>query len=322
MNQPESERIARNEKAEISPDLNGSLGLSVVLPVYQESGQIQATITRLVGVLRQIGVSFEVIPVDDGSNDGTHAALQELGKTFSPYVRVVTHPYNKGNGAAVRTGIRAARGNLIACMDADGQHDPEDLREMLPLMSDYDIVVGARRDNYAGSWFRKFANRFYNGLASWLADFRIEDLTSGYRIFRASIVKKYAGLFPARFSYPTTSTLVFLKGGYNLKYVPINAQRRQGGSSKISIMSDGWKFVVIIFKIIVLFEPLRLFLPLAICSFFLAIVSTIYTSLSIQSLHIPNSSVILFVLGVVILLLGFLSEQITATQISLRDEAD
>ncbi len=300
--------------------VDGALPLSVVLPVYQEQDQIHTAIVNLIDVLNETGMRYEIIAVNDGSGDGTLEQLMNLEEQFPNSLRVISHPYNKGNGAAVKTGIRAARGEIIACMDADGQHDPADLGQMLPYMSEYDLVVGARTEDYGGKWYRNVANRLYNSLASWLTDFRIEDLTSGFRLFRGSVVKKYVQLFPARFSYPTTSTLIFLKGGYSLKYVPIHARKRQGGTSKIRIMNDGWKFIVIIFKIIVLFEPLRLFLPMAMFSFLLAALSTLYTWWSIGSLHIPNSSVIFFVLGVVVLLLGLISEQITALQVSLRDD--
>jgi glycosyltransferase involved in cell wall biosynthesis len=294
--------------------------VSVVLPVYQEREAIRTIITRAVQVLRQIGLTFEVIAVDDGSTDGTCEVLQELSGEFPRYLRIIRHPYNKGNGAAIKSGIRAARGEVIACMDADGQHDPHDLLRMLPYMAEYDLVIGARTQSYQGVWYRNLANRLYNALASWLTQFPIEDLTSGYRVFRASIVKQYVHLFPARFSYPTTSTLAFIKGGHNVKYVPITVRPRQGGKSKIKLVSDGWRFIIIIFKIIVIFEPLRVFLPTALILFLLAVASTAYSMWSLGRLHIPNSGVVLFVVSVLVVLLGLIAEQIAALQILTREE--
>lgn len=310
--EPQAQPAVRHDAPEIS----------VILPVYDEREVIRDSIIRLIRYLESLGRTFEVIAVNDGSKDGTDTVLHDLCYEFPVHLRLINHPYNKGNGAAVKTGIRSSRGWVIACMDADGQHDPCDLGRMLSYMDEYDLVIGTRARNYQGKWYRNLANKIYNGLASWLTQFRIEDLTSGYRLFRASVVKKYVSLFPSRFSYPATSTLVFLKGGYSIKFVPINIKPRQGGSSKIRLFHDGGRFLIIIFKIVLLFEPLRLFLPIALIAFLLAGASMLYDTWTLQTLHIPNSSVLLFVMGLFVLLLGFLSEQITSIQVSLRDAVD
>jgi len=297
-----------------------TLDLSVVLPIYQELDVIKTSISQLMEVLSQTDLKYEVIAVDDGSTDGTQEQLLALQKEFANFLKIVTHPYNKGNGAAVKTGIESALGEIIACMDSDGQHDPSDLLQMLDCFPEYDLVVGSRTKKYAGSWYRNLANRFYNLLASWLTRFPIQDLTSGYRLFRASVVKKYLHLFPARFSYPTTTTMAFVKGGYNVTYVPINACPRQGSESKLNPAGDGWRFLVIIFKIIVFFEPLRVFLPTAFTLFFLAFASSVYSVWSLERLYIPNSAVILFVVGVLVLLLGLIAEQIAMLQITTHSQ--
>ncbi|MDA2936694.1 glycosyltransferase family 2 protein [Acidobacteria bacterium AH-259-A15] len=294
----------------------GTLELSVVLPVYQELDVIKTSISQLMEVLSQTDLTYEVIAVNDGSTDGTQEQLLALQTEFANLLRIVTHPYNKGNGAAVKSGIESALGEIIACMDTDGQHDPSDILRMLDYFPEYDLVVGTRTQDYAGVWYRNLANRFYNLLASWLTRFPIQDLTSGYRLFRASVVKKYLHLFPARFSYPTTTTLAFVKGGYNVKYAPINACPRQGSESKLNLARDGWRFLVIIFKIIVLFEPLRIFLPTAFTLFILAFASSVYSVWSLERLYIPNSAVIFFVVGVLVLLLGLIAEQIAMLQIT------
>lgn len=291
------------------------LELSIVLPAYQEMNVVDTSIRRLIDTMRKSNIAYEIIIVDDGSTDGTQGVLQGLSSEFPDKLRVITHPYNKGNGAAVKTGINNARGTTIICMDVDGQHDPEDLFSLLRHKSKYDLVVGARTKGYKGLWYRNLGNRLYSALASWLARFKIEDLTSGYRLFNASIVKQYTHLFPARFSYPTTSTLAFIKGGHNVKYIPINVSPRTDNSSKIKIVRDGWHFLVIIFKIIVIFEPLRVFIPTALVFFLLAFISIAYSIVSLGRLYIPNSGGVLFIVGVLVVLLGLIAEQLAALQV-------
>ncbi len=296
--------------------------LSVVLPVYQEHDAVEDVVSEVFDVLGDSEYSFELITVDDGSTDGTADVLQATAERLGDRMRIVTHPYNKGNGSAVKSGIRSARGEVVACMDSDGQHDPKDLLRMIAYMDQFDLVVGARTSEYKGPWHRKLGNAFYNSLASWLTRFKIEDLTSGCRMFRASAVRRYLHLFPARFSYPTTTTMAFIKGGHNVKYVPIQARTRRGGDSKISLGRDGSGFVAIMIKMIVLFEPLRIFLPVAIVFFVLGITSSAYGVWSAGRLVIPNSAAVLFVVGVLVVLLGLISEQIATLEVSERGPTD
>ncbi len=257
---------------------------SVVLPIYNEETIIPVTIGKIIEVFVQKDLDWEVVAVDDGSSDNSFAVLKEMESEFPQSLKVVHHPYNKGNGAAIKTGIKVASGDYIVCMDIDGQHDPEDILKMLPYLDEYDLVVGARPFKNDGSWYRNLANKFYNQLASSLTGFKIEDLTSGYRIFRADVVKKFYHLFPQRFSYPTTSTLALLKGGYNIKYVPINIRPRQAGASKIRLFRDGFRFTTIIFKIILLFEPMRVFVPVTIASFVLGLIGMVISIVQVNQL--------------------------------------
>ena len=293
---------------------------SVVLPVYNEEEVISSTIHDIVAVFNRMDLEWEIVAVDDGSDDQSVDVLRSLESEFGSAFKLVRHPYNKGNGATIKTGIRNASGEVIVCMDCDGQHDPEDILKMLPFLGEYDLIVGARPFKEDGVWYRNLANRFYNGLASRLTDFKIEDLTSGFRIFKADVVKKFYHLFPQHFSYPTTSTLALLKGGYNIKYVPINIQPRKTGASKIRLFRDGLRFTTIIFKIILLFEPMRVFLPVTAAAFILGFVSTILGMIQAARLYVPNSAVVLFVLGVISFLMGILAEHTTAIQMAIIEK--
>ncbi|GAB4500241.1 MAG: glycosyltransferase family 2 protein [Anaerolineales bacterium] len=290
--------------------------LSIVLPVYNEKDTLPNLISDCIAVLRDSGLNFEIVAVDDCSNDGTDQVLQDLKSTYPSVIRVHRHPYNKGNGSAIKSGIRTAKGEWICCMDADGQHDPRDIFEMLKYTEQYDLVVGVRPVGKQQK-YREFANAFYNRLASWLTGFKIEDLTSGFRLFKGSLVKLFVPLFPSGFSYPTTSTLVMLKTGHNVKYVPINIRPRQGGRSKIHVLNDGWKFVLIILKIFMLFDPIRIFLFISLVFFLLSGISFLDAVITLKALHIPNSSVLFFLVGVLVLSLGFISEQIASLQLTL-----
>ncbi len=283
---------------------------------------IESVVTEIVEAFADSPYSFEIVLVDDGSTDDTGEAAGRLNAEHPDVLRVISEPYNKGNGSAVRTGIRAARGRLIGCMDSDGQHDPRELLRMIPLAEDYDLVIGARTADYRGSWHRKLANRLFSALASWVTRFPVEDLTSGCRTFRTRLVRRYVHLFPARFSYPTTSTLAFIKGGHNVVFVPIAVRPRLSGSSKIEALGDGWRFLVIILKIIVIYEPLRVFFPVAMGLFLLGAASTAYSIWSSQQLFVPNSAVVLFVVGVLVVLLGLIAEQIAALQVAGTDEGN
>lgn len=293
--------------------------LSVILPVYNEKDTISSVIIDCIKVLGGKYDRFEVIVVDDHSIDGTKEILEEQKRIYPNILCVQSHPYNKGNGAAIKTGIKAARGEWICCMDADGQHNPSDIFEMMAYTDQYDLIVGARPHGRQKK-HREFANQLYNHLASWVTNFPIEDLTSGFRLFRASVIKRFVPLFPSGFSYPTTSTLVMLKTGHNVKYVPIDIRPRQGGKSKIQILKDGWRFVVIILKIIMLFDPIRVFLFISFGLMLSAVISFIDASIIVGSLHIPNSSVLFILVSILILSIGFISEQITSIQLTILDK--
>lgn len=290
---------------------------SIVIPVYNEEDVIDQTVGELRKVLREAGVSYEIILVDDGSTDGTKIKLKGFESRFPGEIRTLTHAYNRGNGAAVRTGIESARGEIVACMDADGQHDPRDLPKLLLAAPECDMVVGARTRDYPGPWHRNLINRFYNAFASWVTQFPIEDLTSGFRLFRRKAILPYLNLFPLRFSYPTTSTLALIKAGHPIRYVPIQGRVRRGNRSKIRYLTDGPHFLMIMVKIMVLFEPLRVFIPVSGILFLLGLGTTFHSLWALKRLYIPNAAVMFFLVGIFVALLGLVAEQISQLAVPL-----
>jgi glycosyltransferase involved in cell wall biosynthesis len=285
--------------------------LTIVIPAYNE----EANIAQVVRRTRATKPLCEVIVVDDGSTDRTPLEAEAAG------ARVVRHPYNKGNGAAVKTGIRAARGEVILLLDADGQHSPEDIDRLLEHIGPYDLVVGARTPDSDSARTRDFGNWVFRTLASYLVEMKVPDPTSGFRCFKRDKVMDFIHLLPNQYSYPTTTSLSFIKAGYNVKHVPIKAHRRQGGKSHIRPWRDGVKFVTIILRMITLFNPIKIFMPLAFIWFMLGVVYGLGNYFFAGG-KIPNGSVLLISISVLIFLSGLISEQIAALRFernSLRD---
>ncbi len=279
--------------------------VSVVVPAYNES----ASIGSLVSALRLAGSWREIIVVDDGSSDDTGARAAEAG------ARVIRHPYNKGNGASVKTGIRNAEGSFILILDADGQHRPTDAPRIVAKLADYDLVVGARSSATQAGVARRAGNAALNAIASYLAGQPIPDLTSGFRAARREYLMEFLHLLPNGFSTPTTTTLAFIKAGYSVWFEPIDAAARLGRSN-ISFGADGVQFFVILLKVITIFSPMRVFLPLSAASFAVGGAYAVWTILT-QS-HVTNSSVLLILLSVIIFLVGLVSEQISSLRFENR----
>jgi glycosyltransferase involved in cell wall biosynthesis len=277
--------------------------LSIVLPAKNESAAIGSTVA---GIRQQYPdtAEVEVLVVNDGSTDDTAAVAAAAG------ARVVHHPYSKGNGAAIKTGAREARGCIIVFMDADGQHNPADIPRLLEkLEQGYDMVVGARQKGSQASVGRGLANGLYNRLASWMTGHKVEDLTSGFRAVRADKFREFLYLLPNGFSYPTTSTMAFFRAGYSVAYVPIHAAKRIG-KSHIRLLRDGARFLLIIFKIGTLFSPLKIFAPVALVMFLLG---TGWYGWTFFTLHrFTNMSALLYTGSVMTFMMGLISEQITA----------
>jgi glycosyltransferase involved in cell wall biosynthesis len=272
---------------------------SVIVPAFNEG----LSVGQLVGDLRHAAQWHEILVVDDGSADDTGERASAAG------ARVIRHPYNKGNGAAVKTGIRQASGMFILIVDGDGQHRPDDALRLVSQLNEFDLVVGARSSETQATESRRIGNALLNKLASYLTDRPIPDLTSGFRGARRDCLLEFLHLIPNGFSTPTTTTLAFLKAGYSVQFVPIEAAARQG-VSKIRLGSDGAKFVLILLKLITIFSPLRIFVPVSVATFTLGAAYAVWTAVT-QS-HITNSSVLLILLSVIIFLIGLVSEQIAS----------
>jgi len=280
--------------------------VSIVVPAFNE----EPAIGRLVQALRAGGAWREIIVVDDGSSDATAERAREAGAA------VVRHPYNKGNGAAVKTGIRRATGEFVLVVDGDGQHQAADAARLVSRLGEYDLVIGARSAGTQATHARLLGNQALNWLAGYLTGRAIPDLTSGFRGARRSHLKEFIHLVPNGFSTPTTTTLAFIKAGYNVCFEPIEAAQRVG-HSKIRLARDGVRFLLIVMKIVTLFSPFRVFLPISLAAFLVGAGYAAWT-IATQS-HVTNSSVLLIMLAVIVFLVGLVSEQIAALRFEGRE---
>ena len=274
--------------------------LSIVIPAKNESGAIG----QAVAGARERYPDAEIIVVDDGSTDDTASVAEKNG------ARVIRHPESLGNGAAVKSGARAASGEIIAFMDGAGQHDAAEFEALFARLDQgFDMAIGARRSGSHANVGRLWANGIYNVVASWLTGRRIPDLTSGFRVVRADMFKRFLYLLPNGFSYPTTITMAFLRAGFSICFEPIPVAKRVG-KSHIRPIRDGVRFMVIIFKIATLYSPLKIFLPISALFFATGAGWYFHTYLTIG--RFTNMSMLLFSASVIVFLIGLISEQITS----------
>ncbi|MBN2719489.1 MAG: glycosyltransferase family 2 protein, partial [Proteobacteria bacterium] len=280
------------------------VSVSFIIPCRNEEGSIGPLIDGIRRVMESREESWEILVVDDASTDSTGKNARSAG------ARVITHPYNIGNGASVKTGIRAAQGEIVVMMDGDGQHSPEAIPQFLEALEDHDMAVGARTASSHAGVHRLLANTIYNWLASYVSKRKILDLTSGFRATRKAIAMRHLYLLPNTFSYPTTITMSYLRSGLTIKYVPIEAAKRSGQSrSKIRPFIDGTRFFLIITRVATIYSPFRVFLPV---SAFLFLVGCIYYIYTFTTIHrFTNMSMLLFVSSLIIFMLGIVSEQIS-----------
>ena len=283
-----------------------SCAVSIIIPVLNEAESLR----ELLEDIRALEIAHsEILVIDDGSVDGS----SEIA--FNAGANVVRHPYNIGNGAAVKSGIRAAQGRRLVLMDGDGQHQPADIPKLLAQCEGYHMIVGERAKGSKLRFHRYAANIFYNLLASYVTRFKVKDLTSGFRVLSRRDALRFIDLLPNTFSYPTTLTLAFLRSGLTIKYVPIQSLYR-AGQSKISLLTDGIRFLLIITKIATLFSPFRIFLPVSMFFFFAGLTNYIHTYLT--QYRFTNMSVFLLTTAVIIFMLGLVSEQIALLRMEQR----
>jgi glycosyltransferase involved in cell wall biosynthesis len=273
--------------------------VSVIIPAYNEARHI-GHVVSYIGVHHP---DFEIIVIDDGSTDGTGNKATEAGAI------VYRHPYNIGNGAAIKSGVRLASGRVLVFMDADGQHDPGDMDQLLQHFPEFDMVVGARPEGAQDSKIRALGNRIYNRLASYVTNFDIRDLTSGFRAVKSDLARNLLYLLPNTYSYPSTLTLGLLRSGKSVKYVTINVQSRKTGKSEIRIIKDGVRFFMIIVRICTFYSPLKVFLPTSVGLFLVGLAYYAYTFFT--SGRFTNMSALLFTTSMLIFMLGLISEQIS-----------
>jgi len=280
--------------------------ISIIIPAHNEAENIG----NLVREIRTLYPAAEVIVVNDGSTDETANVAHEAG------AEVYSHPYNIGNGAAIKSGIRAASGDIMVFMDADGQHNPEDVARLLELFPEYDMVVGARSFAGQASFGRAIGNKIYNWLGSYVAKFPIHDLTSGFRAVKADIAHGFLYLLPNTYSYPTTLTLGVLRTGRSLKYIPIRTQPRKQGTSGIKLFRDGVRFFMIIIRICTLYSPMRVFLPVSFSMILLGLINYAFTYFT-QG-RFTNMSALLLTNGVLVFMMSLISEQISQMRFERR----
>lgn len=285
--------------------------LSVIIPAKNEAEGLRSLLPQLVSHLS----GAEILVVDDGSSDDTPAVCAQY------QIRCLRHPYSKGNGAAIKTGARAARGRVLLFMDADGQHRPQDIPRLLDQFAQgYDMVVGARQQGSHAGAHRAVANDVFSRFASWMVMQPIADLTSGFRVVDAARFRQFLYLLPNGFSYPTTITMSFFRAGYSVAYVPIHAPPRISGVSHVNPLRDGLRFLLIIIKIGTLFSPQKLFLPVSAGFFVTGLLYYLYTYMS--SGRFTNMSALLFISAVLTFLIGIVSEQISALHYKDIDTQD
>jgi glycosyltransferase involved in cell wall biosynthesis len=273
--------------------------ISIVMPAKNEAVNLRKLLPNLLSKFPEA----EIVVVNDGSTDDTVSLCQSLGVT------VVTHQYSKGNGASIKTGARAAKGETIVFMDGDGQHKPEDIERLLAVYRQgHDMVVGARSAATQASMGRLVANTLYNRLASRIAEQQIKDLTSGFRVVNRHKFLKFLYLLPNGFSYPTTITMAFFRAGYSVSYVDIEAGKREG-KSHINLLKDGLRFFIIIFKIGTLYSPLKIFMPVALSFFGTGLGYYLYTFYRYHTF--TNMTAVLFISAIIVFLIGLVSEQVT-----------
>ena len=272
--------------------------VTIIIPAYNEEEGIADVITQL----KELSKNYEILVVDDGSTDNTYNLAAETG------VKIIRHPYNKGYGAALKTGVRNAEADIVLFMDADGQHKSSDIEKIIQYIGEYDMVVGARTKKSKISLLRRPGKKILSITANYLAGMEIPDLNSGFRALKKSIAMEFMHILPNSFSFSTTITLALIISGYSVKYVSIEAPERVG-TSKIKPFRDGFRFIMMIVRTIALFNPLRIFLPVSLLLFLSGLSYLTYEIYFYD--NISDTSILLIISSLIIFFFGVLSDQVS-----------
>jgi len=284
--------------------MNSKINFSIIIPVYNEEKAVKNVLEELRVYLNEKKYQAEIIVVNDGSTDKTKKILKDIKD-----IKLINHPYNKGYGAAIKTGAKNAKYDWILCYDSDGQHQPEYIEKLIKYQPEHDMIIGARR-GYQGPIMRQPGKKILRHLAQYLIQHKIPDLNSGFRLIKKSKFEKFTHLFPDGFSISTTITLAFFKQGFNVKYAPIIIKKRVG-KSHVTI-NDGFKTIMLILRMIILFSPLRVFLPVSGLMFGLALFSLIFDIIHTYSFNIGDATILLFISSIFFFFFGLLADQISA----------
>ncbi len=282
-----------------------ALDVSVVLPVYNEVGHVAQEVKRIRAALEASGRSFEVIVVDDGSDDGSSEALGEIEG-----IRLIGFATNRGTGSARKAGTRAALGRVVVWTDCDLSYPNEDIPRLVDLLDEgYDQVVGARTSEQGTvRTLRVPAKWLVRRLASYLTESRIPDLNSGLRAFRRDVGLQFLHLLPPGFSCVTTLTMAFLANGYSVRYTPIDYFSR-AGESKFHWWADTRRYLLQVVRMVLMYNPLRVFAPAGLALLAVGVTKTVYDLIDKQGRIATNTIVVLFAAGMV-MMIGLLSDLI------------
>jgi glycosyltransferase involved in cell wall biosynthesis len=282
------------------------IDVSVVIPAYNEEEAIRGVIKEVQEAMSQASYAYEVLVVDDASTDTTGSRARSVG------ARVIRRPVRGGSGAARRTGIEAAQGEILVMLDADGSYSAGDIPKLLSYFPEYDQVNGARTSEEGTLKFlRAPAKSFIQKLACYLTQTNIPDLNTGLKAFKKDIMRKYLWVLPDGFSCVSTMTLAFLANGYAVKYIP-TAYRKRIGKSKFHPVKDTAAYVNTVLRIMMYFRPLRIFMPLSFTLFVLAVFKSFLSFASTRSLQ--ESDIMIFTTAILLGALGLLADLIVAYQ--------